>query len=264
MRKKLSHKLARWGLLLVTVIIAVFALQITVLAFPQMFVSKNIQRGSIKIFYDGDQDAYVAEIAEDVDSRLRATVFYDSTQNTNVYFLRNQGLYKMFVRLSMLPAAPQGFALSIFDNAFVDEARVKELAEMTGGLPKYSIYEGNPAHTIVHEVGHLIITGQIGRGTWKQLPHWKQEGFPEYIANISLIRGDSTASLPDRVAILNDDSIWGWKRGWDRIHYEAGLLVEFLLDVKGYTVEDIVADSVTSETTLTELLEWCRLREIPQ
>ncbi|MEW5923157.1 MAG: hypothetical protein AB1746_04145, partial [Candidatus Zixiibacteriota bacterium] len=154
----------------------------------------------------------------------------------------------------------QGFALSIFDNAFVDETRVKELADISGGSPQYSIYEGSSAHIIAHEIGHLYVTGRIGRDVWKKLPHWKQEGFPEYIANISLIRGDSTASLSNRFAILQDDSTWGWKRGWDRIHYEAGLLVEFLLEVKEYSLDDIMADSVSQEATLTELIKWCEIQ----
>ena len=261
MKRNFQSRLIRWAIFLIAVIIIIIALQITVLAYPQMLVSKNIQRGSISIFYDGNNDAYISEIADDVHRRLLESQFYDSTQNINVYLLRNQKLYNIFAALSMLPNSPQGFALSIFDNAFVDETRVNELAEISGGYPQYGIYEGLPGHTIAHEVGHLYISARIGRSTWKRLPLWKQEGFPEYIANISLIRADSMANLQKRTAILNDDSAWRDKRSWDRIHYEAGLLVEYLLDVRGYSIEEIIADSVTLDAVRSELLEWCRMQE---
>jgi len=43
---------------------------------------------------------------------------------------------------------------------------------------------------------------------------------------------------------------WDGERDWGRIHYEAGLLFEYLLDVKGYALEDIIADSVTRQKAL--------------
>jgi hypothetical protein len=96
----------------------------------------------------------------------------------------------------------------------------------------------------------------IGRSRFTELPHWKQEGFPEYVANIGEIREDSLATLPSRIEKLNDDRLWDGYHRWNRIHYEASLLVEFLLDVEGYTAEEIVADSVTREETLAALKAW--------
>ncbi|MDF1545933.1 MAG: hypothetical protein P1R58_12635 [bacterium] len=43
---------------------------------------------------------------------------------------------------------------------------------------------------------------------------------------------------------------------WGRIHYEAGLLVEYLSDVKGYPLETIMADSVRHDAVLNEMLKW--------
>ena len=130
------------------------------------------------------------------------------------------------------------------------------MALITGGRPRYSIWEGDPAHIIAHEVGHNYMIDRIGRSAWRDLPQWKQEGFPEYVANIALLRSDNTATLPRRIDILADGRYWDWQQRWDRRHYEAALMVEFLFDVQGYTLDDIVIDSVTSDSTRAAMAEW--------
>ena len=63
------------------------------------------------------------------------------------------------------------------------------------------------------------------------------------------------------MGILRNDDFWSSPRSWDRIHYEAGLLVEFLLDVRGYTIEQLPANSIAVDNTMAALAEWARLRQ---
>ena len=114
------------------------------------------------------------------------------------------------------------------------------------------------AHIAAHEIGHQYIADRIGSGHWRALPHWKQEGLPEYIAEI---RADPSLDLVSRIEVLEDDSRWtstpaGRRRGWARVHYEAGLLVEFLLDVQGLSLEQIVSDRVTKSDTHSAMMSW--------
>jgi hypothetical protein len=137
---------------------------------------------------------------------------------------------------------------------------VEALGQRTGGVPRFSVWAGDISHTMAHEIAHLIMVDSIGRPAWKALPQWKQEGYPEYISNIGLIRSDTTAPLTRRVETLLDDDQWIGPRSWDRIHYEAGLLIEFLLDIRGMDLGSALADSVTRENTYTAMLEWSRGR----
>lgn len=105
------------------------------------------------------------------------------------------------------------------------------------------------------------MSDRIGSARWRKLPHWKQEGLPEYIANVAEIRADPSLTLASRIEILQDDAQWtasppGRRRGWDRVHYEAWLLVEFLLDVRGLSVEQVVADDTTRTETYTAMISW--------
>ena len=136
-----------------------------------------------------------------------------------------------------------------------------ELGDTTGGQPRFSIWDGDLAHIASHEIGHQYIADRIGSRRWRALPHWKQEGLPEYIANIGDIRADPSLSLVSRIGILGDDTLWtatpaGRRPGWDRVHYEAGLLVEFLLDVQGVSLEQIVSDRLTKHDAYSAMMSW--------
>ena len=248
--------LIKWSVRLVVLLLIVFALQITVLAYPQIIVRNNVTVGTVGLYYNGTNGEAMSRLAAETDRRLQASPYYDPARINRVFYFDSPGLYSLFARLSFVTTMSQGFELSLFGNSFINGPRIRSLKEKTGGLPKFSIREGNPAHTIAHEIGHQYMIDQIGRSAWKNLPHWKQEGFPEYTANIEAICADSTATLDKRVVILTDRSNWPPGSRWAHIHYEAGLLFEYLLDVKGYTLEDIIADSVTAEKTLEELYDW--------
>lgn len=267
--KKLTwpRRILRYCLWLLLVLAVLFGLQIAILAFPQILLTNMAQSGTVVLYYDGDQDPAVDQLAAEVDYRLRGSRLYDSTRTARVFFFRDQDLYNFYVRLTLLRHVPQGYNLSILGNSYVSGSTVVALAERTGGLPKYSIWEGSPAHIMAHEIGHQYVVDRIGRSLWRKLPHWKQEGLPEYIANIGIIREDSTASLQHRIGVLLNDQTWaatrGWYRhGWDRIHYEAGLLVEFLFEVQGMTLEDIIADTVTKGKTYRAMMGLYGLIEI--
>lgn len=246
----------RWSLRLLVVVVLAIGLQMTVLAFPQILMTKNVSAGAVTIYFDEGSPSDILTIAKEVDFRVRGSDFFDSAGTSRVFLMSDQQLFALFARLSLVQPQVQGFGLSIFGNSFVNVHRVELLGQHSGGQPNYSIFEGSVAHIIAHEIAHHYIVDRIGRKAWLDLPHWKQEGLPEYIANIAAIRTGQQADLVDRYRILTTDSVWHYQRGWDRIHYEAEILVEFLLDRRGYTLDDLTADSVTAQQTMRDLLVW--------
>ena len=235
---------------------------VSLLAFPQVLCRHQVRVGVIRLYYDDLPEARARALALTVDDRLRASGLADTIKPARVFLFQRPAGYRWITRLSRVPREAQGFNLSVLGNTFVSGPRVAALGEQSGRSPRYSVWEGDPAHTIAHEVGHQYVVDRIGR---RALPQWKREGLAEYIANIGLIRADSTADLVSRLAVFDDDQAWratggSARRGWDRIHYEAGLVVEFLIDVQGYTLADVAADSVTQEGARTALRAWAEPR----
>lgn len=265
--KSLKRRLFRYGLRFVLILLALFILQVTFLAFPQIVLHNSTQAGPIQLFYDGEPAPEIDRLAAEVDSRLQGSRFYEPSRHDLIFFFRDQSLYEFYTKLSLLPQVPQGYNLSILGNSYVCGPMVASLAERTGGQPKYSIWEGNPAHTMAHEIGHQYLIDSIGRGPWQELPHWKQEGLPEYIANYGTIAADDSATLRHRIGVLLNPQSWaatsGWYRqDWDRIHYEAGLLIEFLFEVQDRTLEEVIDPTLVKDRVYDDMMAWYRQQEI--
>jgi hypothetical protein len=253
----------RWALAALSLLLLLIVLYVSFLAFPQVAFSDSVRHGTVNVYYDDTDSEAMAKLAYNIDQRLRGCSFYDSSRTDRVFYCHEEGKFSIFTSLTRVNPAVQGFALSIFGNSFVSALRIAELAESSGGQPPYSIYEGSVAHIAAHEIAHVYICDSIGKSTWFDLPHWKQEGLPEYIANIGLLKADTMNTLVKRIHVLEDDSQWRGSRStsWDRIHYEAGLLVEYLLEVEGRSLEYVISDSVTRAATLDAMAEWARTQQ---
>lgn len=231
------------------------------LAFPQLLCPKHVRVGPVSLYFDEIPPAEAEGLARRVARRLEGSGLCDSADNLRAFLFQSAAKYGLMTRLAAVPRDAQGFNLSVLGHTYVSAPRVAELGMRSGGVPRYSVWEGDLAHTIAHELAHQILADRMGR---RGLPQWKREGLAEYVANIGLIRGDPAASLPARLAMYRDSRTWsatrGWERhGWDRIHYESGLLVEYLIDVRGLSPEEIAADGVTLEATRAALREWAEL-----
>lgn len=234
--------------------------QMAVLAFPQVFFNHSARVGAVTIYTDAPGEIPLDSLAIEVDRYLQVSTMYDSTGRERAFVFESERFFHLFARLSFQRPDIQGFCLTVFGNSFINASRVRRAGDLTGRRVAYSITEESLVHVIVHEITHDYLADIIGRSTWKKLPLWKQEGYCEYVANITAIRDDSLESPAGRIGILHDDSIWGRHYGHDRRHYEAELLWEYLLDIKGYSIPDIVSDTVTREDVLREMTEWCKTR----
>jgi len=252
-----------WLLLIVPVL---FGAQVAALAFPQVLFSEHVRVGTVTLYHDGLGDERALRLAGEIDRRLQGSRFHDPTRDDPLFVFREHGTYGLYRKLLFSSIVPSGFNLPMFGNSYVCEAVVNELGQASGGRPRFSIWDGDLAHVAAHEIGHQVVADRIGSRRWRALPHWKQEGLPEYIANIGPIRAEPTMSLAARIRILNDDARWtaqppGRRPGWDRVHYEAGLLVEFLLDVQGLSLEELVSDRVTQRDARAAMMSWAASAE---
>lgn len=235
------------------------------LAFPQLLCPRHMQVGAVSLYYDDMPRDDAEELAGAAARRLERSAIYEADRPARAFVFQNRSSYALIARLAGVPGDAQGFNLSLLGNSYICAPRVAALGGRSGGGPRYSVWEGDLSHTIAHEIAHQYLARRLGR---RRLPQWKREGLAEYIANIALIRADGSATLSSRLDVYDDDGAWsatrGWdRRGWDRIHYEAGLLVEFLSEVKGQTLEEIVSDSVTVEETRSALRAWADAQPSP-
>jgi len=126
----------------------------------------------------------------------------------------------------------------------------------TGGQPKYLTREGSVVHVATHELMHGYINDAYGYFAARTLPEWKTEGYCEYGVNQFVAPRKSGYSIPERIDIYLDDSRWNPTAEVHRSHYVWGLMMEYLINVRGLTFEQVMADSVINENIYQEMMEW--------
>jgi hypothetical protein len=105
----------------------------------------------------------------------------------------------------------------------------------------------------------LLTTDRVygsGEIASRSLPTWKVEGYIEYGVNHFVAPRDSGYTIPERVDIYRDDSQWSPTARTHRTHYIWGLMMEYLINVKGMNFYQVMADSVSKDTVYHELMSW--------
>lgn len=247
-------KLFMWLGAIVGMIIALLLLDIVMLAKPGPFFPEKKQYESITVYREKPIEQETDSIMSEVFLRLNEVPIYDPDRKYNLCLCSTQKKFTFFARLTVRANRIMGFCL--LGSAYVNEDFVEEMGMKTGGQPKYMTREGSVVHVATHELMHGYINNTYGYFAARTLPEWKTEGYCEYGVNQSVAPRESGYSIPERIDIYLDDSRWNPTAEVHRSHYVWGLMMEYLINIKGLTFEQVMADSVINENVYQELMDW--------
>ena len=248
----------QWILKTAAIIALLLCLPILVLAFPQPWFDYHEDIGSLRIYADVPFTGDRAQLASDVQHRLESMALYDRTKHKRVFLCESDRLYRLFGRCALIPAHVPGFNLSLLNNSFVSLSILGSRRIQSSGFPPNSAISGDLAHNIVHELVHDYAQESYGFWNGRGLPPWKTEGYAEYAAARALSRADTALSLAARAKLFRSGR--GFLHELARQYYSWNLAVEFLAEVRLYSFEEIMHDSVAFEPTMRHLLTWADAR----
>jgi hypothetical protein len=251
--------MAKWTLRLLLVLLAVAGLYIAILAVPSPLFAHHETFGSYRVYSDEPIPADFGRVIEDLDRRIQAMEHAPPDASQRVYLCgsKKYGFFAFLLRKS-----PESLAigLSVANETFVSVDRVRLFAERNRGVFRHTRFEGNLAEVVAHEVAHFNSVHALGFRAHLRQPLWKSEGWAEYQANLAAIRADPDYDLARRIELLLDDSHWGGRYGIARQLWESQLLVEFLGEIEGYRLAEIVSAEVTQSSTREQMMAWYHSR----
>lgn len=122
-----------------------------------------------------------------------------------------------------------------------------------------------------HEMVHVLQANKYGLLQFSPIKHppmWKLEGYPEYVSRRKLLKGDgySLASEVYRYIGVERNSTDGFVevvKGhfMPSVYYKGRLMVEYLMDVKGMTYDEILKDKRTERDIFDEICSWAHIRD---
>ncbi len=253
-KTKIFRKIIKWLGVIIGVIVALILLDIGVLATPGLFFPEEKQYGAITVYSEKPIGQETDSIMAEVFRRLNAVPIYDPDIKHNLCLCSTQEKFTFFSRLTARKNRIMGFCL--VGSAYINGDFIKELAMRTGGQPKYLTREGSVVHVATHELMHGYITNYYGSISARKLPEWKIEGYCEYGVNQFVAPQDSGYSISERIDIYLDDSKWNPTAEVHRPWYVWGLMMEYLINVRGLNFEQVMADSITKEDIYQEMMDW--------
>jgi hypothetical protein len=251
---KIFKKTFKWIGIIIGVVIVVILLVIGVLAIPGPFFPDEKQYRAITVYSETPIEQEIDSIMAEVFERLDAVPIYNPNRKFNLSLCSTQDKFSFFARLTFRASRIMGF--SLWGNSYVNGDFLKELAVKTGGRPKYSAREGSVVHAATHELMHGYLSDATRRLAPRSLPEWKVEGYCEYGVNQFVAPRDKSYTIPERIDVYLADSQWNLTASTHRPHYIWGLMIEYLINVKGMSFNQVMADSVTFNTVYNEIMDW--------
>ncbi len=253
--KARAKTISKWILRGFLFLFLIEGLHITALAFPFPLFSHKGSFAEFTVYSRNPIPEGFEQTIDDTRSRVAAMDHTHPGANIRVYLCDSQEFYSVFTFLVRKGSNSLGFGLSIFDNIYLNETKIRRMAEQNNAGIRNSRFEGNYAEVIAHEIAHFNLVDELGYRAAMRVPFWKAEGYAEYQANIAAVRTDPEYDFLDRIALLRDSRFWAGNES-ARCLFEWHLLVEYLIDVEEYDLYGLIDEVVTEPSARARMFAW--------
>ena len=127
--------------------------------------------------------------------------------------------------------------------------------------------EVNLTYLIAHEMIHCLQVKKYGIIKFNPFSHpelWKLDGYPEYISRKTELSGTgySLTNEIERYINLENKATDRWisvEEGgceYPNYYYKGRLMIEYLMDIKHMSYDQILKDSVSESAIFKEMIKW--------
>ena len=251
--KKYKNSILKWIVVAITIILLIFTLDMIVLANPYPLFPYQTQFNNLTFHSDEPFNENLLDEIKQVNQQIINLEIYDPSHEMDLFLCQRQKTYNLLARLSFVQTNIPGFNLSVFNNSFISVERIKEIRQIGQGTPAYSVFSGELSHCITHEIIHDYHSERINILNYSNAARWKREGYAEFNASRLKVIADTAESLQDRIFQIKNNPYW---TDHIREYYSWRTAIEYLSEIKSYSFDDIMHDSVTFEATNRSMAEW--------
>ena len=242
------------GIILITLIVGIL-IDVSILANPRNLFDYELQYGRYSIYSDKPIPADLLNVLDDVENRISILEIFQDDFAPNLFICNDEELYSIFTFLAGLNSDSQGMIISLFNNSFINKAKVDLLKYYNDSRIKHSHLTGDIAHTISHELVHNLIADHFGFWGNRKLARWKVEGYCEYGSTSQKIRSENLDDLKFRTKILFEDDLFGASEH-SKFYYKSQLLVEYLMEFENFTVNKLFDKSYLYYEADKSFMSW--------
>lgn len=240
--------------LLMTAFVLISGL-VTIMLFPQPLFAHKMEYKQFRVYSDNMPDKGIEIILDKAYQLVEKSELHDKYYQYDIFF-SHDNIYNRIEDLQGKGPAARATAGNIVFKVSVD---------IENNLACGVISKINLTEMLTHEMVHCLQANTLGLLNMNQFnhpPYWKLEGYPEYISRQAKLK-DPDYSLTneiERFIELESKSKDGFVEVSNEhfvpsIYYKGRLMVEYLMDVKGMTYNEILKDQRTEDQIFQEMLD---------
>ena len=232
-----------------------------IILFPQESFAKKLSHNKFTVYANDNVDDKIKTVLDNAMILVQKSELYDSNYEYNIILCYNS----FYNRIDDKLLGEGRIATARLNNVLI-KAKIdpeKNLAFAT--LPKAC--EEDLTEVIAHEMIHCLQAHKYGIIKFNPFRHpefWKLEGYPEYISRQKELSAKNYSLMADidRYQDLkrNTKDIWISAEEGGCIapdyYYRGKLMIEYLIDIKHLSYDQILKDTTSENTIYKEMIKW--------
>ena len=245
--------MVKWVVRLFALVVLLTGMLIGVVLNPSLSYAHKTTHRQYTIYHHQPLDSTLLIRLDEATSLLETSEYHNPKLHLDIC-LNDGSIYPPF----MQKLRGQAFAWGFYNKVvLMGEAHFADnYVELNG-------YRWNLTQLLAHEVVHCLQFDR--RGFWQsnpvaKLPEWKWEGYPEYIARQNTDQKDLSNNIK-RLKATEQTEHNGWIQFADSTgtvipYYQHWLLVQYCMEGKQLTYEELLADPTDEKTMEREMMDW--------
>jgi hypothetical protein len=250
----MKRQIRKWTLRLTATGFLLLSFLIGIVLNPSLLYANRTTKGNYTIYHNSSLDDFFFERLAEANALIKASEFYDSNLKLDIC-LNDGSTYPKLIELLRGQAFGWGFS---------DKVVLMGKANYQNNSVELNGYRWNFAQLIAHEETHCLQYHKFG--FWKSnplagYPNWKWEGYPEYVARRNADQLELTKNIKRKLE-QEKAEVDGWAISFSdgtvspRQYYNAWLLVQYCVDIKKMTYENLLADTSSEQALTNQMMNW--------
>ena len=247
----MKQEIKRWTLRLTVTSLFISGLLLVIILNPILTYANKTTHNNFKIFHDKPLDPTLIVKLDQATELLKASEFYNSKLQLDICLNDGSKYPKLILIL-------RGQA---FGWGFYNKVIIQGNTNFKDNYVELNCYKWNLTQLLAHEMTHCLQFDRLG--FWKSkpianIPNWKWEGYAEYISRQNADQKDLSKNI-ERF-ITTDKNNWAIKFADSTIapreYYDYWTLIQYCVDIKKMTYNQILADTKSEQTVRQEMISW--------
>lgn len=247
----MKRKIKKWTLRLTATALLIGGLLLIIVLNPILTYANKTTHYNYTIFHNNTLDSTLLTKLDQATELLKASEFYNSKLHLDICL--NDG--------SKYPKLIQALRGRAFAWGFYDKVVMQGKANFQDNYVELNGYKWNLTQLVAHEMTHCLQFDKLG--FWKSkpianIPNWKWEGYAEYVSRQNIDQKDLSKNIERLIA--TNEKYWEIKFADSTIapreYYDNWTLIQYCMDIKKMTYEQIIADTTSEQAVRQEMMRW--------